>query len=124
MGILDFLKLKATVVPVELSSETFFPSINNSPLPVLVDFYSNTCTPCKQMAKTVTKFATDCQGRVRVGAFNVASDEEGKILGEFGIRGVPTLIFFHKGEVKEVFSGLVGYLVLEEALKKIESENQ
>ncbi|HDT11421.1 MAG TPA: thiol reductase thioredoxin [bacterium] len=120
MGLLDIFKLKATVMPVELNPANFMPSIKNSPVPVLVDFYSNSCGPCAQMAKTVTKFATDFQGKVRVGAFNVEQDKEGKILAPMKVRSVPTLIFFNKGEAVETFVGLTGYLKLQEALEKIE----
>ncbi len=120
MGLLNIFKLKPTVVPVELSPENFMPSIKNSPVPVLVDFYSTKCGPCAQMAKTVTKFATDFQGRVRVGAFNVEQDKEGKILVPMKVRSVPTLVFFHKGEIVETFVGMTGYLKMQDALEKIE----
>ena len=120
---LDMLKPKKTVVPVELTPENFFPSIQNSPVPVLVDFYSLTCLPCRQMAKTVTKFATDFQGRVRVGAFHTALDTEGKILVPLKVRAVPTLIFFNKGRPVETFVGLTGYLKLVDSLERIEKSN-
>ncbi len=120
MGLLDFLKPKKRVIPAELSVDNFWPSIKNSPVPVLVDFYSTTCIPCREMAKTVTKFATDFQGRIRVGAFNVEQDVEGKLLPGFGIRAVPTLIFFHKGVQVETLVGLSGYFKLKEILEKLE----
>ena len=123
MGLLDILKLKPKVMPVELTPANFKPSIKNSPVPVLVDFYSNSCGPCAQMAKTVTKFATEFQGRVRVGAFNVEQDKEGKILAPMKVRSVPTLIYFKNGEPVETFIGLTGYLKLQEALEKIEADN-
>jgi len=121
MGLFDILKLKPKVLPVELNPANFSPSIKNSPVPVLVDFYSNTCAPCAQMAKTVTKFATDFQGRVRVGAFNIENDENGKIVVPFKVRAVPTLIFFNKGEPVETFVGVTGYLKLKESLEKLEN---
>jgi thioredoxin-like negative regulator of GroEL len=124
MGLLDIFKLKAKVLPVELNPVNFSPSIKNSPVPVLVDFYSNTCAPCAQMAKTVTKFATDFQGRVRVGAFNIESDETGKIVVPFKVRAVPTLIYFNKGEPVETFVGVTGYLKLKEVLERLELENK
>ena len=122
MGILNLFKLKARVMPVELTPSNFHPSIKNSPVPVLVDFYSNTCAPCVQMAKTVTKFATDFQGRIRVGAFNIENDEEGKIVVPFKVRAVPTLIVFNKGIPVETFVGVTGYIKLKEVLEKIEKK--
>ncbi len=116
----DMIRPKKTVIPVELTPENFHASIQKSPVPVLVDFYSLTCIPCRQMAKTVTKFATDFNGRVRVGAFNTALDQEGKILGPLRVRAVPTLVLFNKGRPVETFVGITGYLKLAEALEKIE----
>ncbi|HNW81314.1 MAG TPA: thioredoxin domain-containing protein [bacterium] len=124
MGVLDIFKLKTRVLPVELTTLNFNASIKNSPVPVLVDFYSNTCLPCRQMAKTVTKFATDFQGRIRVGAFNIEQDTEGKIVIPNKVRAVPTLIIFVKGEPVETFTGLTGYLKLQESLEKIEAKKK
>lgn len=124
MGLFDFLKLKKRILPVELNVENFNPSIKNSPVPVLVDFYSNTCAPCATMARTATKFATDFQGRVRVGAFNIEQDTEGKIVVPNKVRAVPTLIFYHKGNIVETFVGLTGYIKLKEALEKIEEKTK
>lgn len=124
MGFFDFLKLKKRIEPVELNVDNFYPSIKNSPVPVLIDFYSLTCIPCRQMAKTVIKFATDFNGRIRVGAFNIAIDTEGKILPELKIRSVPTLVLFNKGKPVDQFVGITGYLKLSEALEKLEKEKK
>lgn len=120
MGFMDFIKPKKLVTPAELTPQNFAVSLNNSPVPVLVDFYSTTCVPCRQMAKTVTKFATDFQGRVRVGAFNVGQSKAERISQRFSIRAVPTLILFKKGKPVETFVGLTGYRKLEDALKQHE----
>lgn len=120
MGLMDFIKPKRLVTPVELNPQNFAVSLNNSPVPVLVDFYSTTCVPCRQMAKTVTKFATDFQGRVRVGAFNVGQPQAEKISNRFSVRAVPTLILFKNGKPVETFVGLTGYLKLQEALEQLE----
>ncbi len=122
-AIWDALKPQRRIMPVELNVDNFNASIQNSPVPVLVDFYSLTCMPCRQMAKTVIKFATDHQGRIRVGAFNTEQDKQGKILPGLKVRAVPTLIFFNKGKPVETFVGIVGYLKLAEAFEKIEKGN-
>ena len=120
MGFKDFFKPKKLVTPAELTPQNFAVSLNNSPVPVLVDFYSTTCVPCRQMAKTVTKFATDFQGRVRVGAFNVGQPKADRISSRFSIRAVPTIILFKKGKPVETFVGLTGYMKLKEALEQHE----
>jgi len=122
-AIWDAIRPKRRILPVELNVDNFNASIQNSPVPVLVDFYSLTCVPCRQMAKTVIKFATDYQGRIRVGAFNTEQDTQGKILAPLKIRSVPTLVFFNKGKPIEAFVGITGYLKIAEALEKIEKSN-
>ncbi len=122
MGFFDFLKPKTH--PVELTSENLKPSVDNSPLPVLVDFYSTSCGPCQQTARTVTKFATDFKNEVRVGMFNIENENSGKILRQYEIRSVPTLIFFINGAPVERFNGLTGYLKLKDALKKINNQKK
>jgi thioredoxin 1 len=122
-AIWDAVKPKRRILPVELNVDNCQASIQNSPVPVLIDFYSLTCVPCRQMAKTVIKFATDHQGRLRVGAFNTEQDTQGKILAPLKIRSVPTLVFFNKGKPVEAFVGITGYLKLAESFEKIEKSN-
>lgn len=121
MGFLSFLLPKEKVYPVELNVDNFYPSIKNSPVPVIVDFYVDKSMPCAQLYQTLTKFATDFKGRVRVGAFNAILDTEGKILAPLKIKAVPTLVYFYKGEPVEVSEGVAGYLVIQEVIEKIEA---
>lgn len=122
MGFLSFLLPKEKVYPVELNVDNFYPSIKNSPVPVIVDFYVDKSMPCAQLYQTLTKFATDFKGRVRVGAFNAMQDSEGRILAPLKIKAVPTLVYFYKGEPVEVSEGVAGYLVIQEVIEKIEAK--
>lgn len=108
------------VYPVELSNETFFPSLKNSPVPVVVDFYVEKSQPCNMVYSTLTKFATDFKGRARVGAFNLSQDTEGKIIVPCKIKAVPTIGIFIKDEPFEMLEGVAGYLKIQEAFEKAE----
>ena len=64
--------------------------------PVLVDFWATWCMPCRMLAPTIEEIAEDAEGRAYVGKVNV--DEEGELAMKYGVRSIPTLIFFENGK--------------------------
>lgn len=73
----------------------------NSELPVLVDFWAPWCGPCKAMAPALDTFAGGAAGKVKVVKVNI--DENPESAMKLGVRGVPTLVLYEKGEaVKRV----------------------
>ena len=110
------------VYPVELSNETFYPSLKNSPVPVIVDFYVEKSQPCNMVYSTLVKFATDFKGRARVGAFNLAQDTDGKIIVPCKIKAAPTVGVFIKDEPVEMLEGVAGYLKIQEIFERAEQK--
>ena len=76
----------------------------SAPQPVLVDFWAEWCAPCKMMAPSIEALAEEYDGRVRVGKLNV--DENAATSEKYDIRGIPTVMIFKDGEVKEQVVGV------------------
>ena len=77
--------------------------LNNKEELVVVDFYANWCGPCRMIAPIVDEIATEFEGKAVVGKCNV--DDAGDVPAEYGIRNIPTLLFFKGGELKDKLVG-------------------
>src|SRR5450759_1021992 len=102
--------------PIALDDETFTRTINESDVPVAVDFYADWCGPCRMMAPAVDALAAHLQGKALVGKLN--TDHSARTASGFNIRGIPTTIVFKGG--KEV-ARQSGALPLE-ALKQLRAK--
>jgi thioredoxin 1 len=87
-----------------LTDDNFDEEVLKSDIPALVDFWAEWCGPCKLMGPTVEELAKEYKGRAKVGKLNV--DQHPAIAEKYGIRGIPTLILFRKGEVSEQLVGV------------------
>ena len=88
---------------VYLSDADFKDQVINSDKPVLVDFYADWCGPCKMISPYLEELADEFAGKVTIAKLNV--DENNQTPGQFGVRGIPTMILFDKGEQKEMLVG-------------------
>lgn len=82
--------------PITLNDETFSRTINESDLPVAVDFYADWCGPCRMMAPAVDALAAHLQGKALVTKLN--TDLSQRTASGFNIRGIPTTIVFKGGK--------------------------
>ena len=71
---------------------------------VLVDFWAPWCAPCRRIAPTVDQLAEDYDGRVTIAKVNI--DENPTTPSRFFVRGIPTLLLFKDGDLKETIVGL------------------
>jgi thioredoxin 1 len=97
------------------SDASFDADVLHSDQPVLVDFGAEWCHPCKQLDPIVEELAADWQGRVRVVKLDI--DQNVNTTMKFGVMGVPTLMLFVGGQVKE---RLTGYQPKRKILDKLE----
>jgi thioredoxin len=82
----------------------FDEQVLKSSLPVLIDFWAAWCVPCRMIAPTVDEIAESHKEKLKVAKMNV--DENMKTPGKYGIRGIPTLLLFKAGELKETMVGV------------------
>ena len=102
---------------LEVTDENFETEIVNSDVPALVDFWAVWCGPCKMVGPIVEELADEYKGKIKVAKMDV--DQNRATPGKFGIRNIPTLIFFKGGEVPHTIVGAQPKNYIEEELKKL-----
>lgn len=100
----------------EVTDQTFEQEVLQSAQPVMVDFWAAWCGPCKALAPIVDEVATQFQGKVKVGKMDV--DRNPATPQRYQVRGIPTLIIYKDGQVKEQIVGYVAKEKIEQALQK------
>ncbi len=104
-------------VPVELDDSTFVPFISSAGKPVMVDFFSPACGPCRMLSPVIDNLARQFVGRVIIAKLDTTKNAN--IPSQFRIRGVPTLIFFKNGEQVDQLAGAVPEEMLTQKLNRL-----
>ncbi|TSA12325.1 MAG: thioredoxin [Deltaproteobacteria bacterium] len=102
---------------LEVSDSSFETDILKSDKPVLVDFWAAWCGPCRAIAPVVKELAEEYADRLKVAKMNV--DENPATPSKYGIRAIPTLLFFKDGKLADQITGAVSKNIIESGIKKI-----
>jgi len=100
-----------------VSDDTFDAEVLQSSTPVLIDFWAPWCAPCRAIAPIVDELAKEYAGKLKVLKMNV--DDNPRTPQKYGVRGIPNLIVFHGGQVKEQIVGAVPKAQLVRAITSV-----
>ncbi len=102
---------------VELTTDNFATEAEGASVPVVIDFWSEHCGPCKMLAPVLDQIAEEIGDTAKVTKVDVMAQRD--LAMKFGIRAVPTLIFMKDGEIKETKTGMMGKEAIIEKLQSL-----
>jgi len=85
--------------------------------PLVVDFWAEWCAPCKMITPFVEELAHKYEGKVAIGKLNV--DDNDEVVGRFGVRNIPTILFFKNGKLMDKHVGAAPKSALENKIKAL-----
>ncbi|MDR2917454.1 MAG: thioredoxin [Tannerella sp.] len=89
----------------------------NGDKPVVLDFWAEWCGPCRMVGPIIDELATEYEGRVVMGKVDV--DDNNDIVSEYGIRNIPTVLFFKGGQLVDKQVGAAGKEAFKEKIDKL-----
>ena len=95
---------------IEGTDDSFQKEVLDSEVPVLVDFWAPWCGPCKMLAPTLEEISEENSGKIKI------VDDNQKMAAKFGIKSIPTMIIFNKGELKNQIVGSLPKQEIEKAI--------
>lgn len=101
----------------DITDSNFQQEVINSGKPALIDFWAEWCGPCRMISPIIEELAKEYGDKVVIGKVNV--DYNNEITTQFGIRSIPTLLFFKNGEVVDKIVGAAPRSLIEEKLKSL-----
>ena len=101
---------------VTITSENF-ESLKNGAQPLVVDFWATWCGPCRMVAPIIAKLAEKYDGKITVGKCDVEENDD--LAAEYGIRNIPTILFFKNGEVVDKIVGAQSEAKLDEKFQTL-----
>ena len=111
------MDISQSAVPVELNDSNFVSFLSQARKPVMVDFYSPTCGPCRMLSPIIDNLARKFTGRVIIAKLDTTRSLNTP--SQFQIRGVPTLIFFKNGEKVDQLTGAIPEEALTQKLNQL-----
>lgn len=105
---------------IELNKDNFEKEVKKSSTPVIVDFWAGWCGPCMALAPVFEELGKEYTGKLKFAKANVEENQD--LASEFGVRGIPCMIIFNKGEEADRIVGSMPKEALKEKIDKILKE--
>ncbi len=102
---------------LEISDQSFKDEVLSSSEPVLVDFWAEWCGPCRSLTPIVEELSEEFKGKIKVAKIDIDANQEVSV--EYGIRNIPTLLFFKNGQVVDKVVGVQPKEKLAERLQSL-----
>ena len=101
---------------VEITTE-YFDQYKNGELPLVVDLWATWCGPCRKIGPIISELANEYDGKLVVGKCNIEDNDD--IAMQFGVRSIPTVLFFKGGQLVDKFVGAATKDKFEEKFKAL-----
>jgi thioredoxin 1 len=95
---------QTTAHPLALTDKDFAQEVLNSDKPVLVDFWADWCAPCHALGPVIESLSEDYDGRATIAKLDIDANQQ--IAAQLGIRSIPTVMLFDKGQLVETYVGV------------------
>jgi thioredoxin 1 len=112
----DIMNESATQ-PVAVTDSDFADQVLQSDTPVLVDFWAEWCGPCRVLGPVIETLSQEYDGKVKVAKVDVDANQQ--VAMQFGIRSIPTVMLFDKGQIVDTIIGVRPKSDYENSLKKV-----
>ena len=103
--------------PIHVSDQAFEKVVLHSQVPVLVDFWAPWCGPCRMVAPTLEKLAGEYAGKALVAKVN--TDDNAEYAMQYGVQGIPTLLFVRGGQEVDRIVGAAPYAMIKQRLEAV-----
>lgn len=102
---------------VEITDANFEAEVKQSNIPVLLDFWAPWCNPCKMIVPMIERLSIEFAGKIKIGKMDI--DANPNIPSTFGVRSIPTLLFFKNGQMVEQVVGVIPEAQIKKVIEKV-----